>query len=111
MNKRFAYELAVGIITIIAVLLFGMKGNAVLALLAFQPFIGKKKGWDEREFQLFYRVGNYTAGASLLACVIIYECSDLIFNGQEIGKNWLGLVVSSFIIAHGAAGRLIFKKN
>ena len=110
MKKRFAFELVVGIICLIAIFLFGTKGIVSLALLALEPYIGKKK-MDEREYQLFYKVGNYTAGASLLACVIIYECSDLVVNGQLIAKNWLGLVVSTFIIAHGASGLLIIKNN
>jgi len=110
MKTRFFYEMFVGIILLIAVLLFGVKGLAAMALLAAQPFLGKKKA-DERESQLFNRVGNYTAGATLLACVIIYYFSDLIVNGEMIGKNWLGLVVSAFLIAHGFSGLIIFKKN
>ena len=94
----------------IAVFIFGAKGMAAMALLAAQPFIGKKKA-DERESQLFNIVGNYTAGATLLACVIIYYFSDLVVNGQLIGKNWLGLVVSAFLIAHGASGLIDFQKK
>lgn len=110
MKKRFAYELIVGIILLTAVFLFGAKGIAAMALLAAHPFIYKKKA-DEREIQLLNKVGNYTAGATLLACVIISYFSDLVVNGQLIGKNWFGLVVSAFIIAHGSSGLIIFKKN
>jgi hypothetical protein len=110
MNKRFAYELMVGVISLVAVLLFGIKGFAALALLAAHPFIGRKKA-DERESQLFNKVGNYTAGASLLASVIIYYFSDVVVNGHLIGKNWLGLVVAAFLMAHGASGLIIFRKN
>ena len=110
MKKRFAYELGVGIILMVAVLLFGTKGMLANVLLVLQPYIGKKKA-DERENQLFYKVGNYTAGATLVASVIIFECSDMIVNGLLIGKNWLGLVVAAFLIAHGASGLIIFKKN
>ena len=110
MKKRFAYELIVGIILLIAVLFFGNKGGAVLALLAAQPFIGKRKA-DEREFQLFYKVGNFTAGITIVICVIIFECSDLVVNGHQIGQNWLLFVGAAFIIAHGASGLVIFKKN
>lgn len=110
MIKRFTYELAVGIILLIAVLLFGTKGLAVLALLAAHPFIGQKKA-DERESQLFNKVGNYTAGATLLVCVIIYYSSDVVVNGQALEKLWFGLAVAAFIIAHGAAGLIVFKKS
>jgi hypothetical protein len=110
MTKRFIFELIAGILLLIAVILFGAKGMVALIILAVQPFIGKKKA-DEREFQLFYKVGNYTAGAVLVACIIIYECSDMVVNGQLIGKLWLFLVISAFLIAHGASGLIIFKKN
>lgn len=109
MKKRFIYELIVGIIILIAVFLFGAKGIAAIALLAIHPFIDKKKA-DERESQLFNKVGNYTAGATLLACVIISYFSDFIVNGQLIGNNWFGLVLSGFLIAHGASGLIIFRK-
>ncbi len=110
MKKRFAYELIVGAIMAIAVLLLGEKGLAAMVLLAAHPFIGKKKA-DERESQLFNLVGNYTAGITLLACVIIYYFSDFTIKGQQIGSNWLGLVVSVFLIAHGASGLIIFNKG
>lgn len=110
MKKRFAYELIVGVILLIAVFLFGTKGLAALSLLAFHPFIGEKKA-DERESQLFNQVGNYTAGATLLACIVIYYFSDVVVFGQLLGKNWLFFTISSFLIAHGASGLIVFKKN
>jgi len=95
---------------LIAILLFGNKGMAVLALYAGSLFLRKKK-WDEREFQLFYKIGNITAGATLVACIVIFEFSDVIINGFQIGKNWLGLVVSCFLIAHGATGLIVFARD
>ena len=53
MNKRFILELTVGIILLVAILIIGQKGMAVIALLAIHPFIAKKKKLDERESQLF----------------------------------------------------------
>jgi len=110
MTKRFTYELIVGILLLIAILLFGNKGMAVVALYAGSVFLRKEK-WDEREFQLFYKIGNITAGATLVACVIIFNLSDVIINGFQIGNNWLGLVISCFFIAHGATGLIVFTKN
>ena len=107
MKKRFAYELLVGIILLVAVILLGAKGLAAGVLFAFQPFIGKKNV-DERESQLFNIVGNYTAGVTLVACVVIYLSSNAVINGLSIEKNWLGLVVASFLIAHGVTGLVMF---
>jgi len=110
MKKRFAYELIVGSIGLIAVFLFGSAGMAALALLTAHPFIGKKKA-DERESQLFNQVGNITAAVTLLACVVIYLAGNIVVNGNQIGELWLFLAVFSFLVAHGGAGLVIFKKG
>jgi len=110
MKKRFYLELIVGIIGLIAVFLFGSKGLAILALLVIHPFIGKKKA-DERESQLFNKIGNITAAVTLFAAIGIYFASGIVMNGHQIGENWLILLVFSFLIAHGAAGLIIFRKG
>ena len=110
MKTRFAYELIVGLVLLAAIFLFGPAGMVALVLLAAQPFIGKKKA-DERESQLFNKVGNYTAGATLLAAVIIFECSALVVNGILIDKVWLGLLVSAFNISHGAFGLVFLRED
>jgi hypothetical protein len=109
MEKRFIYELLVGLVTIIAVFFFGNAGMAALSLLVAHPFIGKKKA-DEREHQLFNMVGSITAAVTLLACVVIYLSTDVVINGYFVGEHWLILAVGSFLIAHGASGLIIFKK-
>ncbi len=68
MKTRFYYELIVGVIGLIAVLLFGIPGFAAFALFAGYPQIKTGKP-DEREYQLFYKAGNITAVATLLACI------------------------------------------
>jgi len=110
MKKRFANELIIGVIALIAIILFGVKGSAALALIAGSLLIPRHK-IDERESQLFNKVGNYTAGASVVACVIIFHFSDVILNGQLISKNWLYFVMASLLIAHGASGLVIFRRS
>lgn len=110
MNKRFTYELIIGIICLISVTLFGDVGMVAFALFAVYPFIGKKKA-DERESQLFNKVGNVTAGLTLIASVVIYLASDIVLSGHRIGEFWLGFVAASFLIAHGASGLIILKKG
>lgn len=108
MKIRFIYELTVGIISFIAVYLFGDVGTVAIVLLAAHPFVGKKKA-DEREKQLHRKVGNITAGATLLACIGIYFASDLVVNGTQIGELWLPLVAFSFVVAHGGIGLIVLK--
>jgi len=110
MKKRFTYELIIGIIGLIAVFLFGNAGMASLALIAVLPFFGKKKV-DERESQLFNKVGNVTAAVMLLALVSIYLASGIDVNGYQIGELWLALAVIFFLIAHGVTGLIIFNKG
>lgn len=109
MNKRFILELIVGIILLVAVLIFGQKGMVVFVLLAIHPFIAKKKKLDERESQLFNSIGNYTAAITLLASVATFYFSDFVINGWTIEENWLFYVVSAFLISHGASGLIIMR--
>lgn len=112
MNKRFILELLVGIILLVSVLMFGPKGMAALALLAIYTFLKKKKKKpDEREIQLFYKIGNFTAGATLLLSVVIYYFSDFVINGWTIGENWLFYVLSAFLMSHGISGLIVFNKE
>lgn len=109
MYRRFILELAVGVLLLLAVLIFKQKGMAVFSLLAIHPFIARKKKLDERESQLLNKIGNYTAAITLLASVATFYFSDLIINGQTIGENWLFYVVSAFLISHGASGLIIMR--
>ena len=111
MNKKFILEFIVGIILLVSVLIFGQKGMAAFALLAIHPFIKKKKKLDEREIQLFNRIGNFTAGATLLVSIAVYYFSDFVINGWTIGENWLFYVLSAFLISHGISGLIVFNKK
>ena len=111
MNRRFILELSVGIILLISVLFFGQQGMVAFALLTIHPFVSKKKKLDERETQLFYKIGNLTAAATLLASVAIYYFTDFIINGQKLGDFWLFYIVSAFLISHGVFGIITFNKE
>ncbi len=111
MNKRFILELIVGISLLVSVLIFGQKGVAAFALLAIHPFIKKKRELDEREIQLFNKIGNFTAGATLFMSIAIYYFSDFVINGCTIEENWLFYILSAFLISHGISGIIIFNKK
>ena len=107
MIKRYSLELVIGLPGFVAIFLFAEKGMAVLALLAFWPFLGRKKA-DERERQLFYKTGNITAVLTLLFCVVFFFFSDYQLNGFRVGDNWLLLAAFSLLVSHGVAGLIIF---
>jgi hypothetical protein len=114
MNKyskmRFFSEAIIGILAIIAALFFGERGMAVFALYALTLFIPRHKP-DEREVQLYNKIGNITAGAALVACVAIYHFSDFTVNHLPLGKNWLTFVVAFFMLSHGISGLIVFSKK
>ncbi len=108
MIKRFLFEVLLGIIMLVAVILFGKVGMVALSLMVFLMLFGKKKP-DEREMILFYRTGNITAGVIIFFSVILYQCSDCIVNGNKIGDLWLLWLLPIFFIGHGAVGLIINK--
>jgi hypothetical protein len=114
MNKysriRFLSEMIIGLLALSAGLSFGIKGMAVIALYALTLFIPRHKP-DEREVQLYNKIGNITAGATLVACVGIYYFSDFVVNHITIGSNWLTLVVAFFILSHGVSGLTVVTRK
>ncbi len=111
MNKRFIFELIIGVALLASILIFGHQGMVALVLLALLPLINKKKKFDEREIQLFYKIGNITAAATFLFSAIIYYLSDMSINGETIGTNWLFYLCAAFLISHGVTGLVILSKE
>lgn len=109
MEKRFYFEIIVGIIGIVAVLIWGMAGFAAFALFALYPLFAKEKA-DEREYQLFYKAGNASAVFTFLLCILIYFLSDVTVMEHSIGDLWLFLVCFSYLVAHGISGIVVFRK-
>ncbi len=111
MVLRFLYEAIVGFLTFVAILLFGEKGFAVFALLAILPVIMRvaKVKADERELLLFYRAGNVTLAATMLAIILIHFTSGWTVNGHLIGDHWMQLSVAAVLFCHGIIGWLFLK--
>ena len=106
MNKRYTFELVVGIITLVSVLLFGQAGYASFALMVFLPLFSKNKP-DERELQLFYKSGNITLVFLILSMVAIDQLKTLTFGGIVVGDYWLNFSIAAFLISHGASGLVV----
>ena len=111
---RFWFESIIGFICLVCILLFGSKGASSLVIFALLPIlmrIKKTKKPDERELQLFYKIGNLTMGLTIIAIIIIHYLQDTEVYGHLIGANWMTLAITSILIAHGLAGLIIFNKQ
>jgi len=109
---RFYFQVIVSLICILGIFVWGDKATALLVLFALLPVImrvKKVKKLDEREQQLFYKIGNITLGVSILIIVLIDQLSDFIVNNVKIGDYWMLLTILSLIFIQGLVGLIVFK--
>ena len=108
MKRRFVITLVIGVIIWICILAFGKVGGASLALMAILAFIKKKK-YDEREYQLYYKTNNFAFVIMIIVMVII----DQLQNAGNIlmQENWLILSIAGFFIGQGLLGLIIFNRE
>ena len=109
MRKRYLLFLVTGLAGIAGTLLYGTKGLAILALLVLQ-FAWRRKKPDEREYQLFYQVGNLTWAVTLLLLFVIFMLSGTSIHGRLIGESWFYLAIFSSLAANGIAGLIMFRE-
>lgn len=110
MNKRYIYEIVVGIITLASVLVFGSVGYASFSLLGGLAFIGNKKP-DERELQLIYKTGNTTMALMIISLVLIDMLKNFTFGPIKVGDYWLSFSVAAFLVSHGITGLAYIYKD
>ncbi len=109
---RFYFQVITGLICIAGIFVLGDKGVALISLFALLPVIMRIKKFpklDEREQQLFYKIGNITLGVSILMIVLIHELSNFVINNIRIGDYWMILTILSLVIIQGLVGLIIFK--
>ncbi|MFH0735531.1 MAG: hypothetical protein V1773_11655 [bacterium] len=113
MSFRFGYELVVGLVTLIMILLLGAKGLIFFVLFLPLPILMRAKKYepDERELQMFYKAGSYSTAGIIIIVVLISKFSYLIINGHKLGDSWAGLCVASFMFVHGILGFWFFKRG
>ena len=109
MKKLYLFFLAVGILGIVFVVLFGMKGAYILNLGFLGYFFRKKP--DERERSLMTKVFNISLGLAMVILVNIYVASNFITFSDFLKTNWVGLFISSLFIILGIAGLITFGKD
>ena len=112
MTKSFIYEIIVGIIVFIAIIAFGTMGNLAFLLMLLFPLVIKKGKPDEREYQLFYKAGNYSTSFVIIFITIIFLISQYVPSTYAlITDNWLNFTVASFLLGHGLAGLIVFRSE
>lgn len=112
MLLRFGYEAFCGITALISILILGKSGAAGFAMLGILPIIlrAKKIRFDERELQIFYKAGNYSAGIVITVLAAGYILKNSSVN-LHIPENWILLLLSFIIFVHGLFGLIILKRN
>lgn len=109
---RFYFQTAISLICILGILIWSDKGYALLVFFALLPIIMRMKKTtkpDERELQLFYKIGNIKFGGVILVIVLIENISDAVINGNKIGNFWGILIIMSIVIIQGITGLIIYK--
>jgi hypothetical protein len=99
-NRYFAIEMGIGLITFIAVLIFGDVGFVLGSFIAILAFFKRKKA-DEREIQLFHKTNTGTLMTVYLSMFPVYFFMPSL--------NWLMALFCSFLFFHGLWGLLMFK--
>ena len=99
-NRYFAVEMTIGLITFIAVLIFGDVGSVFGSFIAVLAFFKRKK-MDERESQLFHKANTGTLMTVYLSMFPVYFFMP--------SFNWLWALFCSFLFFHGLWGFLMFK--
>jgi hypothetical protein len=97
---RYGFEIGVGLVTLLTVLVAGEAGFAVSSLFMITAFIKLKKP-DERERQLFHRANTLTLAAVYLSMFPVYFFFPAF--------NWLIALFCSFIFFHGLCNLLMYK--
>jgi hypothetical protein len=90
----------VGLIAVMAVIVIGEAGWALLSLISILAFFKRKKA-DEREIQLLLKANTGTLMAVYLSMFPVYFFLPSV--------NWLMAMACSFIFFQGLWGLLMFK--
>ncbi|MCB9249549.1 MAG: hypothetical protein H6613_13870 [Ignavibacteriales bacterium] len=104
MVYRFYFQLIVGLAVILAILFFGNEGVISILLFVLLPFLKLFTGYkvrDERELQMFYKIGNYTLLIVIAAVVIVNKFSSTELNNNLIGDFWAPLTIASIFFGQG----------
>ena len=111
MNKKiFLVELISGILGVIFIMLFGVKGIAIIALYAISIFLKEKREISMEEKLLFYKTNSITFVFVLLLLFLLFFIQDyqLFTNSSFFVKDiWIYLAITFTLFAHGVIGLIM----
>ncbi|MBU1101570.1 MAG: hypothetical protein KKA84_14310 [Bacteroidetes bacterium] len=97
----FGFELVTGILIFIFTSLYGDSGFYAVGLFFIGMALTSKKDADEREMQLLYKAGNFSAMVIFVALTCIY------MKAPEL--NWFHMFASVGLTSRGIIGYLLFQ--
>ncbi|MGE5496565.1 MAG: hypothetical protein ACM3Q2_00720 [Syntrophothermus sp.] len=113
MTFRFTFETAMG--AILLTLIFLMGQMAMWVFLFFIPFFYlprmRRQNMDEREIQLFYKIGNVSTVFMFFSYILIEFLSEGVVNGYKLGDFRLQLCAGMFLLSRGLTGLVILARN
>ena len=109
MKKLYFFFLVVGLVGIVFVYLFGIKGAYILNL-GFLAYLLRKKP-DKREKQLMQKSFNISFGLGMIILVNVYILSSIIRVSDFIKTNWVGFFIGLFFMIFGTVGLIIFGRE
>lgn len=110
MYFRYLFGILVGVVTIIAIILFGVKGITAFALFAFRPIImrWKKMHADERELSFFYKANTITLGVIIFLIILINFMMGQ--NAKDLFTSyWLTIFAAAVVAIQGIVGLTLLK--
>lgn len=114
-SLRFLFEMAVGLLVLVMLNLIGSKAAAFFALIAFRPLIFRTASGYDAELSRVYILLLKQTAVIISALIIFTFLFLLLFDGLTpvLENKYLVLYIfiSSFLIVHGAAGFIYFRKK
>ena len=110
--KVFLLELIVGILGVILIMFFGVKGTAIVALYAISVFLKSKREESIEEKLVFYKTNNITFVVVFLLLFLLFFIQDypLFTDNSLIVKDiWFYLFITLTLFVHGLTGLIMFK--
>ncbi len=106
LTLAFIFQAVTGVLSIIAIAVFGGKGLAVITLLALRPLLLEKENNfpDESIWRLYYDILKLSVFFTALTIIFIYF-SSILLHGEVLKSEILFISVPPyFLIIHALVG-------